>query len=462
MDRTDMIWDTAAVRAAIGTGEYGAIVRAVRQANNLTLADLAELCSYSVSTLSRLERGKQRLSDVQVLRSLATALGIPVELLGLSDTIGLPVRSRHQAAMVGVNPALDEETDPMRRRTLLTGLTGLTGAATLGAPELPKADALPLGRLEQVLLLTPTDGIPIGLARLTHELEAARTAFDLGRYTDVATRLPRLLATGFATREESHADDIAATNVVLSRTYCLASRLMVKLGRDQLAWTTADRAVHTAYASDDILTQAAARRAWAIVLRRAGHSATAQQLIIDTATALQHELTRGLPYLATYGSLLSTAAYTAAVDGDRHTARTLIGEAIDTANRLDGTHGAAPASFSPMSVELYRISMARVLGDSGTAIEAAKRINPADIPNPESKARYWSDVARAFHQWGKHDACYRALLAAEHASPDEVRYRKPIRLITTSLLRHPSAPMPGLHAFARRNGVADSYRDQQN
>ncbi|MFD6160067.1 helix-turn-helix domain-containing protein [Nocardia sp. NPDC060256] len=454
MDRTDTIWDTAAVRAAIGTGECGAIVRAVRRANNLTLADLAELCNYSVSTLSRLERGKQQLSDVRVLRSLADALGIPAQLLGLSDTITLPVHMGHQAAMVGVNPASDEETDPMRRRTLLTGLTSLAGAAALGAPELPMATALPLGQLEQVLLLPPADGIPIDLPRLAQELHTARAAFDLGRYTEVATRLPGLLTTTFATLEEANGDSIAASNVLLSQAYSLASRLMVKLSHDQLAWTTADRAVHTAYASDDILAQAAARRVWAIVLRRAGHSTTAHQLIINTATALQPHLARGVPYLTAYGFLLSTAAYTAAVDGDRHTAQSLIGEAIDTATRLDGTQGTSPTSFGPMSVDLYRISMARVLGDSGTAIEAAKRINPADIPKPESQARYWSDVARAFHQWGKPEDCYRALLAAEHAAPDEVRYRKPIQQITTSLLRNPAArAMPGLQAFAKRTGA---------
>ncbi|WP_255219344.1 hypothetical protein [Nocardia tenerifensis] len=343
----------------------------------------------------------------------------------------------------------------MRRRTLLAGLTSVAGAAALGAPRVLSARALPLGRLEQVLLLPPTDGTPIGLTRLTQELDAAQTIFDLGRYSDVAARLPGLLSAAYATREAAHGDGAGATDVLLSKAYSLASRLMVRLGNDQLAWTTADRAVHTAYAGDDVLAQASARRVWAIVLRRAGYSATAQQVIIDTATALQPELVRGVPYLAAYGSLLSTAAYTAAVDGDRQTARTLIGEAIDTATRIDGTRQAR-TSFNPMAVDLYRISMARVLGDFGTAIEAAKRINPADIPKPESRARYWSDVARAFHQWGKPEECFRALLAAEHASPDEVRYRKPIQQITASLLHQPAAGvMPGLQAFAKRTGATD-------
>jgi hypothetical protein len=229
---------------------------------------------------------------------------------------------------------------------------------------------------------------------------------------------------------------------------------MVKLGHDHLAWTTADRALQAAYSSGDILTQAAARRALGIVLRRAGRAETAQRLVVDTAAALQPELRHGPEYLSVYGSLLSTAAYTAAVDGDRNTARTLIGEAVDAADRLgvDGNHRFT--AFGPTGVGLYRISIARVLGDSGAAIEAARQINPATIPLVERQARYWSDVARSFYQWGKHEQCYRALLAAERASPDEVRYRKPIQQITVSLLQHPTAhKLPGLRAFAIRTGA---------
>lgn len=229
---------------------------------------------------------------------------------------------------------------------------------------------------------------------------------------------------------------------------------MVKLGHDHLAWTTADRAVQAAYGSRDILTQATARRMRGIVLRRAGRAETAQRLVVDAAASLQPQLHRGPEHLSVYGSLLSTAAYTAAVDGDRDTARALIGEAIEAAGRLgvDGNHRFT--AFGPTGVGLYRISIARVLGDSGTAIEVARQIDPLAIPVVERRARYWSDVARSFHQWGKPEQCFRALLAAERASPDEVHYRKPIHQITASLLQHPTAhTLQGLYAFARRVGA---------
>jgi hypothetical protein len=36
----------------------------------------------------------------------------------------------------------------------------------------------------------------------------------------------------------------------------------------------------------------------------------------------------------------------------------------------------------------------------------------------QGRGRYWVDVARAYHQWGKPERCYRALLAAERTARD--------------------------------------------
>lgn len=77
-----------------------------------------------------MERGKQPLRDVRVLRCLAGALRIPPLLLGLADTPLRSVRAPRPVVRVGFTLAPDEESDPMRRRTLLAGLTSLAGTAT--------------------------------------------------------------------------------------------------------------------------------------------------------------------------------------------------------------------------------------------------------------------------------------------------------------------------------------------
>ncbi|WP_084505234.1 helix-turn-helix domain-containing protein [Nocardia harenae] len=448
------IWDTRAVRDALARGDLGAVVRAVRRANNITLAELAARSNYSISTLSRLERGKQSLRDTHVLRSLAAALQFPPELLGVADPPRLPMHPLHPPAIVGLTRGPDEETEPMRRRTLLTGLAGTV--TVLGvAPSSGVAQASdPLHQLERALLATPTTGVPVHLRQLDQQVTAARSMFDHGHYAALANGLPRLLSTATATHSSGTTNDIAATSALLARAYVVAAQLSVKFSHDQLAWTTADRAMQAAQVSNDPLIRAQARRSWAIVLRRTGHTDTAAQLILDTAASLQAQPHRDVNNLATFAALLSTAAYTAATSGDRDGARTLIDEAAHAAAQVEHNHPGAVAGFGTGSVVLYQVSIARVLGDAGTAIDTARRIDPASIRSAETRARYWSDVARAFHQWGKFEQCYGALRAAEHAAPDEVRYRKPIQQITFDLLQDPhSAALPGLRSFADRTGT---------
>jgi transcriptional regulator with XRE-family HTH domain len=434
----------------------GDVVRIARTTAGLTQGALGRRCGCSASQISRWETGKAPLRDVAVLRVLATALGLPAEVFGLRDhSSGVSGGSdRRPGPRVGRVPVpMREEDDPMRRRTLLAGVGGLAGSALLGATP-ASAAADPIRSLEAALLNPPiTTARPFSLAEIRQAVGSARVVFQHARYGEVAAVLPELLARTMAARAEQRTvEGVAAVNRHLAALHTLTTELMIKVGNDRLAWTAADRATQAADAGGDILTQATTRRSWAIVLRRSGQAETARQLVVDTAAALQPELHRGPEHLSVYGSLLETGAYTAAVDGDRDTAQALIAEAAEAAARVAaGPHATA---FNPTAVGLYQISIARVLGDSGTAVEHARRIDPAGIPVVERRARYHSDVARAFHQWDKPEQCYRALLAAEHASPDEVRYRPAIHRITESLIRHPSArALPGLTAFARRTGV---------
>ncbi|MFI6030849.1 helix-turn-helix domain-containing protein [Amycolatopsis magusensis] len=439
----------------------GEIVRIARLAADWTQADLGRRCGYSASQISRWETGTCPLRDVDTLHCLARALLLPVEVFGLTLDHSCGVSTRpagSPAPRVSGDPMpVWEEHDPMRRRTVLAGLGALAGSAALGSAPPPgsAAAADPVSTLEQALLAPPLrTGTPVALARLQRAVATARTVFAHGHYADVAARLPALIASAAATSAApSPGEDSAAAHTQLAELYSLATELGIKTGRDQLAWTAADRGLHAADASGDLLTRASTRRVWAIVLRRGGHAGTAQQLIIDTAYALQPDL-RSPEQLSVFGSLMETAAYTAAADGDRDTARAFLAEAVDAATRLgaDGNH--RYTHFGPTGVSLYQLSTARVLGDAGTAIEHARRINPASIPFAERRARYWVDVARAFDQWGKPEHCYRALLAAEKVSADEVRYRKPTAAMTTTLLQHPQAhQLPGLRDFARRTGT---------
>jgi transcriptional regulator with XRE-family HTH domain len=428
----------------------------------LTLADLGHRCGYSASQISRYERGVQPLTDVELLRLFANALAIPHEVFGLvppnlgraTRHAGLKETLAHVGGpRVGRDVQRRDGDDPVRRRDLLAGAAGLTGAAALAWSAVGRAQVtagLPAGLAD--LLYSGTTGGPVPIATLREAIRTARCDFQTAHYDRLAAGLPRLISTAVATRRDATGREGAASSL-LADAYITAANFMIKLNDDPLALTLADRALQAAQVGDDPLTTADARRAVATVLRRIGRRAKARETLLSAAYDIQPVGRVSAEQLSMYGTVLEVAAYTAAVDGDRLAASELIGEAKAAAARLGQDANYRFTAFGPTNVTLHQISIAQVLGDSGTAIEHARTVRPAAIPTAERTGRYWIDVARAFHQWNKPESCYRALLAAERAAPAEVRYRPPVHRITEDLLRADRRSMPGLRDFARRIGV---------
>lgn len=444
------------------SGGAGAIVRAARQRAGLTLADLGRRCGYSASQISRYERGIQPLTNITMLRRFAEALQIPPQAFGLTPAES--GRSRHAGRkprpsdwggpIVGRDLGREDGDDPVRRRELLTGAAGLASAAALGLP-LPGrtcAAASPRASVEDALYARAATA-PVPVADLRAAVTRSRADFQTARYDRLARSLPGLIATATATRQAASTGQQAAASTLLAEACITAANFMVKLNDDPLALTLADRALQAAAAGEDPLTAADARRAVATVLRRTGRQVAARDLLVSAACDIEPVGRTSPGQLSVYGTLLEVAAYTAAVDGDRHAASQFIGEAKAAAARLGRDANYRFTAFGPANVTLYQVSIAQVLGDSGTAIEHAKTLRATSIPTAERQGRYWIDVARAYHQWHKPDRSYRALLAAERAAPGEVRYRPPVHRITEDLLRADRHNMPGLGAFARRIGL---------
>jgi transcriptional regulator with XRE-family HTH domain len=455
-------------RAAPGRrpGQHaGAVIRAARLAAGLTLAELGQRCGYSASQVSRYERGIQPLTDITLLHRFAGALAIPPQILGLAPLDGTQGGRHAGAAQEGAarayGPNVSREfqpeggEDPVRRRELLASAAGLAGAAALGVPAVGRAQPLTAtgGGLDG-LLYGGAGAEPVPLAALRAAATRARACFQTARYDRLTAVLPRLIATAAATRDSAAGDERAAASALLADAYIVAANFVIKLNDDPFAWTLADRALQAAQAGNDPLTIADGRRAVATVLRRTGRPVQARELLIRAARDIEPGGGASADQLSMYGTLLEVAAYTAAVDGNRSAASEFIGEASATARRLGGDANYRFTAFGPANVTLYQVSIAQVLGDSGTAIEHARTLRPAAIPTAERQGRYWIDVARAYHQWGKPEPCYRALLAAERAAPAEVRYRPPVHRIAGDLLRADRRQsLPGLPAFARRIGV---------
>ncbi|WP_202873564.1 helix-turn-helix domain-containing protein [Kribbella speibonae] len=442
---TPSAWTTmSAVTQAADDGDFGAVLRTARVAAGLNLKDAARLAGVSASTLSRMETKPGRAWDVRDLRRLAEVFGIPEHLFGLSRPIS------------GLSPAslsagVDEDGDPMRRRDLLaTTAAVVTGAAVLPPGQAAAAYGM-ADTIEDVLFGRAT-AAPIPDHQLAAQLAAARADFRATRYSQLARRLPRLLAQAVAGRDTASTSEVGLASTRLAQAYCLATELLVKLHDDGMAWATADRAVQAARAGDDPLTLAEARRWAATVMRRTHHRDGAQRLMLDAASQLQTDT--GLTdtsTAATYGQLLATASYTAALRDDRDSAWALIGEAEAAARR---TRLTKDDRFNMLDLAVYKISVSRVLGDFGTAVDYARLVDPAGITAPERRARYWEDTALALHGRGNRQAAFQALVTAERDTPQEVRFRPWAQQLTRDLMSGDRMnSLQGVRDFARRIGT---------
>ncbi|WP_433352096.1 helix-turn-helix domain-containing protein [Micromonospora saelicesensis] len=453
---TDRRWcNLPEAQQATANGDYGALLRVARTAARLTLAEAGERCGYSAATLSRLERGRQPLTDVTVLRRLAEVFDIPPQLFGLTvPNSDASYRSAIIPEGARRSEALPELADgAIRRRDLLGGLASVVGT-TLSGAERPVATP-PLRivtSLEDILLADqPAGSRPVDRAQLRSALSAAWSDFHACRYARLSARLPRLVAAASSSHATADTNSRAATAAVLTRTYHLTTQLLIKLHEDGMAWSAMDRATQAARDAEDPLLHAETARISAIVLRRTRHQQRAQQTAINAARALDSRT--GLISAAevnAYGRLLATAAYTAAAADRRDAAWELLNEAADAARR-----GRSGETFTDVDIALYRISTARTLGDFGAAVEYARALRPQQLNSVERRARYWQDCAMALFGRGALAESYQALLAAEQTAPQEVRYRPWTLQLTTSLLSADRRQtLPGLRSFAARNGVA--------
>ena len=110
---------TPSILAAAQAGNIGRVIRLSRQAQGLTQEQAGDRTGHSQSGISRLERG--RPTDVDELRRVAGALGIPPILLGLAEQPS----TTHNAS------PKDDDQDPVKRRQFLAAAAALAEAAAI-------------------------------------------------------------------------------------------------------------------------------------------------------------------------------------------------------------------------------------------------------------------------------------------------------------------------------------------
>ncbi|MFJ6617345.1 helix-turn-helix domain-containing protein [Kitasatospora sp. NPDC091335] len=427
-------------------GKFIALRRAEMEWTQLRLA--TELDRSEV-WMSLVERDLQQVKDLTLLRRLAEVLSCELsELMALPQPASDRPRSRpRKSTSATLTSSSAAEEDDVRRRPFLTLAAAALFTPVAGQQAAHAETASPLAGLED-LLLYGTGRVPAPRSGPTHETVAAslltsRREFKAAKYDALAEALPsRIAAAQMVGSTEERARNVA-------RLYNLAARLCIKIGDNNLVAITADRALTAARDGGDPLVVAEAQRMVSSAWRRQGSLARATDIVVVAAEDLLADTAvPESPRLAVRGDLYATAAYTAAKTGDRAYAHSLIREAADSAAAAGRTSGLVDGL---QGVALHELSVHYELGDAGRAIELASTIDPTALPTAERQARFFTDVARAFDQWGKPEQCYRALLAAEEAAPQEIR-RGAVRDLATTLLRH-DRKLPGVRDFAARAGV---------
>ncbi len=347
----------------------------------------------------------------------------------------------------------DDEEEHMRRRTVLK-----LGKAAIGAALSGSEDArIPTVHLTASVRPPDSTDADHGISHedLSQAVARAKHAYQSCRYTELITVLPGVLSSVDAVRTTRY-DTETALESLRAQAYHVAASVELKRGHEGPAWLAADRSMRAAIRSGNPIDIASSARVVTHALMRARQFTDAATLASQEATRLAHTWEHPTPVtLSVYGTLLLRGAIAAAHADQRDDALTLLDEAATTARHISGDGNEQWTAFGPTNISLHRVHIAVVLGDAGTALDHARRIDLAGVPVVERRAAFLVDVARAHSQRGSYNQAVDALIATEKTAPEELSRRpRSHQLIRHILTNTTGSARLTASALADRVGVA--------
>ena len=447
-----------------------AVLAAVYDCAVTELIDLPDREHFPPHDLLILERYSQPAGyPVQLNRTPAARAATELREVFLPDVAradaSLDLSEPHASAQLSLGPGEGQEgQDPVRRRTFV----GLTGVSLIGAV---LGEAAPVGapaETEPFAAILTGNGAgtafsePGSLAdthTLAADVDSARREYQGCRYSELARHLPALLARLDSACEMLAGDARGKACELAADAYHVAAGLLLKLDDQGLACLAADRSMRAAQASADPVTIGASARIVTHTLMSGGHMPAAVSAASRYAAGLDHAMeSHTADSLSVYGALLLRGSVAAAQHGDRAAAHELLGEADEAARRLgldDADANLRWTAFGPANAMLHRVNIAVTLGDAGTAIDVAGRVDLSKVTVTERRATLLLDVSRAYLQWGRHQKAYTALRAAEATAHEEVAGRPSVhRLLRDLRTTAPASIRRDVDQFAAQIGVA--------
>jgi transcriptional regulator with XRE-family HTH domain len=406
-----------------GAGDEFAIGERIafyRGRRGYTQTQLANLVGRGEDWLGKIERGERPIRNVQTLTELAKVLRV-----SLTDLLGQPVL---------LEDAQDHDDVPAVRDSLM-------------APR----------RLSRVLYQAQPEQETVDERHAARLVEFLWSDYQRGRLGHVVAALPSLIKT--AQRLEDRAAGAPRVTqrrcwAVSARTHHLAATTLSKVGETDLAWISAERAMHAADEADDPLVLASAARAATHALLAVGRFADALSLGETAASWLAPRVKSGDPAaVSLYGMLYLRTAVAAARHQDRATTTDLLARAATAAELLGADANHWQTGFGPTNVELHRLSASLDLGDVSYVAEHGGEIDAANLP-VERRVTHMIDVARALSLLARDAEAFDLLRSAEDVAPQLVRHNPAVR--ETAKAMHRRAPVTGggrsgeLSAFLHR------------
>lgn len=380
-----------------------------RSRKGLSQRDFAPLIKRSEAWVSQVERGVRPVKALDVLERIAQVLDMPVAELAPSAPVA---RTAHVPA------------EAVALRRLLTADHALR-AMIADAPADFDADHLAGG------------------------VATAWTLTRQARYGDLLRLLERLLPeleSAAVRRAASWADEL------LTETYAALAIALADLQQFDAAWVAAERAMAKAQRSADPVLVAAGAYHLTLIFQRAGQLADAEHIAATACAALAEQAGPVEPRTrCVHGALTLQLAVIAAKTEEADRAHELLGRARALAAELGVDRDDHHTEFGPTAVDLCEVAAAVELGDAGTAIRLAGKID-TDRLSQTDHARLLLYAARAWAQRRSPERALTLLLRAEELAPDQVHNYRSVRSTTTDLLSMDPGT-PGLAEFAQRIGL---------
>jgi len=444
----EVFWIREDVTARLRERNCGQLLRLVSRYSGASQTQLAIVTGLSQGQVSTIVAGKRRITSMDLIERMMDGLrapdharmtmGLAPRTPTLSTTGDEPARSAQASG--SRPPAQRDNTNGVPRRGVLR-LGSAVAFSGVASSALPGNPATWLEQMATVLAPYPMwdqqrsdDGEPPELSDVASGVTAAKRHYQAGRYAMVLAVLPGLLRSVRILCAAESGDRSLAANALAADAYQVAGSVMVKVDDAGLAALAAEHSVQAAMRSQDPVALAASGRIVTHSLMSGGHAVRARDVAVCAAQRLCADVNRpDADALSVYGSLLLRAACAAARAEDRPGAECLLDEADDAAQQLGRDDNVRWTGFGPTNVRQHRVHVAMMLGDAGTAVELASRIDPATIQLAERRAALFLDTARAYLQWGRYEPALDLLRRADETAPEEVRTRSGARRLVEDL-----------------------------